>query len=290
VVTSQTCPMCSRVISSDTFVCRECAKTAKAHLASIATFADWADGKRARMGSAWSIGGGSRATETPVPFDPRVTVVFKPVHNDLVGWARIVWDDAPDLGDPAGTATADIARWLMGYVEWFATRQDGQDAFTAWARSDDSLERLYDSPPEKVYLGRCNASTDFGPCPESLYAEVGSIPPHLNCPKCGSVTDTEERQEELKVGVENYLGTARELSRLLKLVLGEDASPRMLWAYAKHGLIQSHGVRVEHDTLGRRREVPTYRIGDVRQAARILAADDEQRKAVRRIMRGIVAA
>ena len=285
-----TCPLCSRAISGDAFVCRECTKTAKANLASIATFADWADGKRARMGSAWSIGGGSRGTETPMPFDPRVTLVLKPVHNDLTGWARIAWDDAPSLSDPAGTATADIARWLVTYCDWFATRQDGVDAFTAWQRSNESLEQLYDSPPEKVYLGRCNASTDFGPCSESLYAEVGSVPSHLECPHCGATTVTDDRRAELAEGVENYSGTARELSRLLKLVLGEDASPKMLWAYARHGLIAQHGMRVEWDTLGRKREVPTYRIGDVRQAARILASDDEQRKTIRRIMRGIVAA
>lgn len=64
----------------------------------------------------------------------------------------------------------------------------------------------------------------------------------------------------------------------------------MLWAYYRHGLIQQHGVRVEHDTLGRRREVPTYRIGEIREAARILASDDTERKAIRRIMRGIVTA
>lgn len=285
-----TCPICSRATPESAFTCRECVKSARANLRSIASFADWADSKRARMGSAWSVGGGSRAAETPLPFDPRVTIVFEPVHSDLVGWARIVWDDAPNLGDPAGTATADVARWLSSYVEWFAGRPDGPDAFTAWEKSNAKLEGLYDHPPEKVYLGRCNANTDFGPCPESLYAEVGAIPETLTCRKCAAETLTSERQSELAEGVENYLGTARELSRLLKLVLGEDASPKKVWAYAKHGLIQQHGLRAEYDTLGRRREVPTYRIGEVREAARILASDNDQRKEVGKIMRGMAVA
>jgi hypothetical protein len=284
-----TCPICSRVLSSDMFVCRECTKIARAHLSSIAKFCAWADDKRARVGSTWSIGGGSRASERPLPFDPRVTKIIQPIHNDLTTWARIVWEDAPRLSDPAGTDTSSIAFWLMTYCGWFATRQDGQDAFQAWERANQSLENLYDRPPEKVYLGRCNASTDFGPCPESLYVEAGDVAAHISCPRCGAAIPVDERRAELAEGVEDYLGTARELSRLLKLVLGEDANPKMIWAYARQGLIHQHGVRVEQDTLGRSREVPTYRIGEVREAASILARDDEQRKAIRRTMRGIVA-
>ena len=287
---TDTCPICSRALGADMFVCHECVKSARTNLESVAEFCQWADEKRARMGSTWSIGGGSRATETPIPFDPRVTLVVKPIHNDLTTWARIVWDDAPKLSDPAGMETSSIARWLVGYCAWFATRKDGQEAFSAWERARKSLENLYDRPPEKVYLGTCKANTEFGPCPESLYKDVEDMSATITCPKCGRDLDVDERKEELAVGVEDYLGTARELSRLLRLVLGEQAaSAKVLWAYAKHGLIQSHGVRVEYDTLGRRREVPTYRVGDVREAARILDADEEQRKSFRRTMRGIVA-
>ncbi|NUR80326.1 MAG: hypothetical protein HOP97_03975 [Terrabacter sp.] len=262
---------------------------ARANLWNIAAFATWSDSKRARIGSAWSVGGGSRVAETPVPFDPRVSRVLVPIHNDLTGWARIVWDDAPNYSEPAAVDTASVARWLVDYAAWFAGRQDGPDAFAAWERARLSLERLFDRPPDRVYLGRCGADTDYGPCSESLYLEVGNQQPTVDCPRCTHGVVVADRRDQLAAGVENYLGTARELSRLLSLVLGEDANPRMLWAYAKHGLIQSHGVRVEFDTLGRRREVDTYRIGEVREAARMLAADEAQRKSVRRIMRGSVA-
>ena len=290
-MTEHNCPICSRQLSADRFVCRECEKTATADLSSIATFANWCDSKRARIGSTWSIGGGSRASERPIPFDPRVTLVIQPIHNDLAGWARIVWDEAPAATDEKipGLDTASVARWLVGHVSWMSTTEHAPTAFKAWERARISLEGLFDSPPEKVYLGPCNADTEFGPCPESLYKDVEVQAATIPCPRCGRDVSVDDRRSELADDVENYLGTARELSRLLRLVLGEEASPKMLWAYARHGLIQSHGVRVEHDTLGRKREVPTYRIGEVREAARIVASDETERKAVRRIMRGIVA-
>lgn len=291
-MTDQACPTCARPVPESRYVCTHCTKTARAHLHSIAAFAGWCDSKRARMGSTWSVGRGSRGTERPVPFDPRVTQVINPIHNDLTTWARIVWDEAPIASDEdlVGIDTSSIAKWLVNHCEWLATTVHGETAFHAWDVAKDKLERLFDRPPDKVYLGRCNASTDFGPCPESLYIEVGDVSAHVACPRCGAATPVDDRRAELAVGVENYLGTARELSRLLKLVLGENASAKTLWAYAKHGLIQQHGVRVEHDTLGRRREVPTYRIGEVREAARTVAQDEDQRKAIRRIMRGEVAA
>lgn len=287
---SAICPICSRVRPSDLFVCRECVGTAQKHLASIADFASWCDEKRARMGSTWSVGGGSRACETPVPFDPRVSKVLGPIHNDLTTLARIVWEEAPGLSEPRGTDTASVADWLLGHVPWIATTEHAEVAFPTWERANGNLERLFDRPPEKVYLGRCNASTDFGPCIESLYVEAGDMPAQVTCPRCTRDVVVSDRRDELAVGVENYLGTARELSRLLRLVLGEDASPRMMWAYAKHGLIQSRGSRVEFDTMGRQREVPTYRIGEVREAARIIALDEQERKRIRKTMRGEVVA
>jgi hypothetical protein len=288
----QTCPLCSRKLSADRYVCRECERTARSNLYTIAAFAGWCDSKRARMGSAWSVGGGSRAAEQPVPFDPRVTKVIQPIHNDLTGWARIVWDEAPIGADEQspGLDTSSVAKWLVTHCAWMSTTRHADTAFPSFESAKVNLENLFDRPPEKVYLGRCNADTEFGPCPESLYKDVDDASGTIACPRCGRDTDVADRREELGEGVENYLGTARELSRLLRLVLGEQAtSAKTLWAYAKHGLIQSHGVRFEYDTLGRRREVPTYRVGDVREAARILDADEEQRKSFRKTMRGIVA-
>lgn len=285
------CPRCDRILSADAFICRECVKTARKDLRTIAEFASWADDKRARIGSTWSVGGGSRASETPIPYDPRVTRVLTPIHNDLTTWARIVWDEAPsgpDEQQPSMTTTG-VACWLVAYCAWFATTEHAELAFPTWERARGNLERLFDHPPERVYLGRCNCDTDFGPCPESLYVEVGEMPAQITCPRCFGTVVVDERREELAVGVENYLGTTRELSRLLSLVLGESASSRMLWAYAKHGLIQPHGTRVEFDKLGRPRPVPTYRVGEVREAARMMATDEAKRKAIRRVMRGDIA-
>lgn len=293
-MTARTCPLCSRILSPERFACRTCEDDARKNLRSIATFAGWADSKRARMGSSWSIGGGSRATETPVPFDPRVTRVVAPIHNDLTGWARIVWDGAPGASeDVPGLDTRSVALWLVGYVAWIATTEQAGDAFAAWESARANLEVLFDNPPERVYVGKCGHRTPgpdgetLGPeCPEALYVEVENKPEAAACGRCGHLTNIAERSEELAEKVGDYLGTARELSRLLRLVLGEDANPRMLWAYAKNGLIGAHGHRLEYDTLGRARQVPLYKIREVRAAAETVASDVERRRAVKRTMRG----
>lgn len=287
---TQTCPLCTRAISADTFACSTCADAAKANLRAVADFASWADDKRARLGSVWSVGQGSRAAEQPLPYDPRVTRVLQPIHNDLTGWARIVWDEIPSAQDqPASTDTAGVARWLSTSCAKIARLPFADEAFAAFEKARESLERLFDRPPDKVYLGRCKADTDYGECTESLYVEAGALPASVTCPRCSAVIAVSDRQAELAQDVEDYNGTARELSRLLRMVLGEDASPRMIWAYEKHGLIQQRGTRVEFDTMGRRREVPMYRIGEVREAAKIMAQDEEKRRTVRRTMRGAVA-
>ena len=85
----------------------------------------------------------------------------------------------------------------------------------------------------------------------------------VTCKRCKQGHDVSDRREEIKAGVKNYLGTMKEISHLCRLTHDENVSMSMLYTYVANGLIHSHGTRIECDSAGRHKAVPTYRIGDI---------------------------
>lgn len=275
------CPRCSRTCPESAFTCGTCADAASADLLQIGDFLAWADDKRARFGSRSAVGKGTPSAETPLPYDPRVTKVTTPVEAGIVLMAGKVAHEAA-LVVPAVKVwlLSDVAEWLAhqtGHLTRLHWSPEAFDQIKGWR---GTLERLYDHPPEKVYLGRCNAHTDYGPCPASLYVEATEAA-HANCPTCGTAHDVEGRRAELVAGVEDYLGTVKEISRLLRLTLGDDVSERMIRGMVDHGLVFRRGERTEMDVLGRRRDSYLLRIGDVQAAVQVMHVDRAAAKGVK---------
>ena len=276
------CRNCGRDAGRDAFACKTCSDTAKADLAHIAILAHHLDGKRARLGSNWKDGTIGRTAEIPLPYDPRVSKVADPIRIALHGSARIVIDAGAVVMPDSDTIT-DVALWLITRCEWLRKQDVGPDEFAAFELCRSNIEALFDRPPDRLYIGRCQADLEGTPCPESLYVETDDngrpTSAHATCPRCAKSHTVADRREEIKAGVKDYLGTMREISRLCRLMYDDGVSMSMLYLYAERGLMESQGWRMEHDSKGRYRSVSTYRIGDVEAAIKKWAAIQEARRA-----------
>lgn len=268
------CLKCGRAVS-DAYCCQICADSARKHLAHIADLTRYADEKRARIGSCHPSDTGGRTAEVPLPFDPRVSKVLNPIKIALHGTARVVLELAPeDVGDdtsPNAESLPSVADWLIQFTDWLRHQDFGAEEFDTFERASGNVLRLFDRPPDKLYVGQCRAEDDEGKlCPEMLYVEVNgrgeAESAVINCPRCKTQHDVGQRREQLWEALENYLATTKEISRMCRRLIDGDVSVRMLQIYAKHGFLIQQGERVEFDSMGRRRKVATYRIGDVKPA------------------------
>lgn len=282
------CPRSGHALTEATFVCLDCVAAAEADLFDLAQFMRWGDDKRARVRSPMGSGGGGRPREAPLPFDPRVTPALRAAQEVVRRGVVEVRKTCPSSSYPVGEAEHS-ALWLMSRCAWIAGRPWAVDLFDAigWAAAD--VRRLFDNAPDRVYLGRCGAELQQErTCSESLYAELddkGRAPAIVRCPACDTNHDVRARRGDLAGAVDGYLGTAREIARLLSLTLGDAASEQMVWAYARRGLILARGERMEIDVKGRRRPVSVYRIGEVRRAAERARVEEEERRLRRKLDR-----
>jgi hypothetical protein len=260
--------MCGRD-AGDAFACMTCAESARTDLTQIADFAQHLDDRRARLGSNWKDGTIGRAAEIPLPYDPRVSKVADPISIALQGTARIVID-AGAVILPASGDIHDVALWLITRCDWLRRQDVGPEEFATFETCRSNIVRLFDRPPDRMYIGRCHGVVEDVSCVESLYVEiddngkpaVGTV----KCPRCSQGHDVKSRRDEIKAGVQDYLGTMREISKLCRLMYDDGVSMSMLYLYAERGLMESQGWRMEHDIKGRYRSVSTYRIGDVEHA------------------------
>jgi len=260
------CRRCGRDAGLDAFACNYCADVARTDLTTIADFAKHLDDKRARIGSNWRPGTIGRAAEIPLPYDPRVSKIADPIRIALHGSAKIVID-AGAVILPLSDDIHDVAEWLIGHCDWLRRQDVGPHEFNTFDTCRSNIMALFDRPPERMYIGHCHGMIEDVPCTEQLYVETdGHGKPtsgKVTCKRCKQGHDVSDRREEIKAGVKNYLGTMKEISHLCRLTHDENVSMSMLYTYVANGLIHSHGTRIECDSAGRHKAVPTYRIGDI---------------------------
>lgn len=275
---------CTRIMTDDAFVCRECARQAHKDLTQAAEFLQWVDEKRARVTSNWNNGTIGRSPDTPLPYDPRVGETLTPIRNTLTTWARTHQAEHPDHDHPPATLSA-LAQWLSEFTEWAAGKPWAHDAFDQYQAARLSLEKLFDIPADREAIGECSAQIDDDhQCAEILAAEKGAT--SHKCPKCGTIHDVKERREVM-LGYAAELGvTVNESVRLLRTTDRTNVDPRTIRAIIRQVPIYSSGARTELDIKGRRRKVDVYPLGAIRDALDTFDTDRETQKAVRRIVRG----
>lgn len=300
------CTRCTRPCG-DAYACTECAKAARNNLHHIADLAAALDDKRAKIRSNWDVSniGASKPAlkwrtndnqttthaartgfqpSTALGFDPRVSRVANRLQNGLVGIVR----ELPERLQ-YGTLAADsgphqIARWLSYQVQHIRGIETAGEQFDLIDKMLGDLHHLFDNPPPKLFLGECKAEFEDGECTESLYLDQEKITSEtVACPRCGITHDVEERRNVLMDGVNDYTGTAKEISRLLRNIGGTDVSTAAIARYVRMGKLAPIGTSMEARSDGQRVQVPVYRIGAVRE----LLSDLEDAKRQRRLMKRI---
>lgn len=275
------CPACGQALPADAFVCRACTGKARTRLRDLADFLAWSDDKRARRGTNWRFGTIGRSPEVPLPYDPRVTKAVEPLTNWLIGWGRVIEDEAGQVwpADPVA-----LVLWLRERLTWIAGQEWALDFVQGVESAHAKLERLFDNPPDREAIGRCGADLpDGSACPEVMAAEKGAV--QHECPRCGALHDVKARREEMLGQAADLTVTTAEAVRLLR-VDGKDVDRRMIQALIRHVPIRSVGWRDETDVKGRKRRADVYPLGALRDGLALMERDDEARRAVKRAMRG----
>lgn len=270
------CAWCSRTLTN-AYLCPACLDTTRTQLRTLADLARHADDKRARFGTTWRYGTIGRSPDTPLPYDPRITPVMHAVTSALTAAVKHVHEQSRVTVTVIDTPAAH-AVWLDSHLSNLATHPAGPGLLDRVRAAHDRLVQVFDRPPEKIYVGRCN---DDG-CTESLYADRDHTATVVACVRCAAEHPIVERRDQLKAGVVEYLGTVKETSRLLRETFGDDVSERTIRGLRDHGLLAERGRRLEMDSKGRQREVMTFRIGDVMDAVETMRRDKDTRRGVAR--------
>ena len=276
-MTAHTCTRCTRTCPPSTYLCDTCTTNDRTQLRLIADLAAYADDKRARVGTTWRFGTIGRSPETPLPYDPRITPIMTRLDNAVSAAVNHLREHHPTKVQP-GASTAAALTWLAGMTHHLAAHPAGPGLLDNLHAAGQRLVDVFDRPPERVYVGTCRANG----CTEALYADRDHAATVVRCEKCTVEHPIADRRAELEAGVEDYLGTIKEISHLFRETFGEDVSIRRIYGYVDHGLIVARGNRVEHDSMGRPRTSATYRIGDVREAVRAMREDKAAARGVRR--------
>lgn len=276
---------CGKPAGTDAYVCKDCIDTARNSCATIADLMAHVDEKRARWTGIDYRAAGPRSADTPLPYDPRVTKTVAPIITGLAGTHNVIaehagWHDALHRGN-----APTVAHWIRERIDTLRTIPEGPDELRFLDRSADNLARLFDRPPDRLYLGQCGTThhdTDHDEtwtCTAYVYVErTKSLAPHATCPRCRTQIDVASRRDEFQEAVKLYQATMRELVHLAPMFLTEGVSRRTLHEWTRHGLLRPVGERLEVDSEGRDRRTPTYRIGDLVEARNVW----EERKADRR--------
>lgn len=276
---------CGKPTPPDSYICPDCIDTARKDIHVIAGLLPLSPAKRARIGAIdYRKIGTPGPAETPLPFDPRVSRVTEPIVTGLLGTYHIVIEGkGTHLALPGRVGAVAVARWLVDHVEWLATKPEGAEELAFLEESRTKLERLFDRPPETLYLGQCSAVLDDetgATCTEHVYVEnKRPLPPHAQCRRCGHAVDVRERQDVFAEQVKMYQATMRELVTLAPLFLiGEGVSQRTIKEWTRHGMLRPVGQRVEQNVRGEWRKVPTYAIGHLSAARDEWEAAKERRR------------
>ena len=173
-----------------------------------------------RLGqSRKGAGGGSRPTETALPYSPEASAAQAALVAALHELAVV--------GGLPRHGTLDLMVEVLLTHEDRLTRSDGVGA-ASWHLRDATrtAARLCGKPPERAYIGDCPT------CSERLTAPLDA--PVVHCRQCGQKTDADAmRQAQLDLVRDQWL-SIDDIAALLKTPRGT------VWHWADGGHLQRH--------------------------------------------------
>jgi len=289
------CVTCGRPQSGTAYVCPRCAGRARGDLLRLASLASELDVTIARQGRAGD--GGRGGDDEPLPVDLGAAEQAWAVTNTVTTWIRDVArargvtalryprTPGPTCRTNAGVPAcghrsclaiarsgqpldglAEAIRWLAGQVEWIRHQPDAGQALDELADACAVAVRIVDRRAPRWYAGPCGAVPVDGhtACPQDLYAAPGATV--VRCGACGARYDAAGRREWLLAEARDYRFHAEMIGRALA-ALGLDVTPARVRVWAARGHIVAHGS----EQAGQRTR-PLYRVGDVEDVARRMAA------------------
>lgn len=206
--------------------------------------------RQSKMGNGAKVK--TKASETPIPYNPEASEVRWVLDNTISTWARDVAETYPHLSLTA-TSTAEAAEWLAGLrgllAEHPAAAQMHDEVTSIAHRVRITIDRPSDT---RIYLGMCGDVAGRYGCLGRVYA--GASFADGRCDRCQALHDVASRRARMLRALSNQKITAPEISRLLR-ALGVEVSVEEIQTVARNGKIKSVGM----DRHKRR----SYRVGDV---------------------------
>lgn len=191
--------------------------------------------------SASSSGPAGKASETPVPYHARASLVAHRMRNELSTWARSLAEDDPELVLPRDHVPS-IARWLAGQLaDRFVPGEMGS-GIRGVVRD---AQRVIDRAPDRVFAGPCwepleplEEGDEPGRCEGQLYAAIGEKT--VRCPSCRVRHDVAVRQEWLSRTLGDQLVSAAEAAPALSWLLGKTITRNNIAAWRRDHRVEVH--------------------------------------------------
>lgn len=255
------CPVCGLDMPAQLVVCRPCSSGLWRDLADVPSLEVQLDLTLTRQ-TRVSDRGGSRSTESALPYDPRARRAISQLRGALLAWCRLLHTDAVRHGPacrvcahpscawiarahwPADTL-AGMARWLIRQRQALVSRPDLPDAVDELGGAVRRARSAIDRPPAVWYAGSCGCGAD-------LYARHGAT--LITCRACKATVTTSSQERWLMAQAADTLGTATEIARALH-AFQPGLTPAMIRGYAFRGRLASRGTNAAGHAM--------YRLGDV---------------------------
>lgn len=265
------CVLCGRRDAGVAYACSACARPVQIALEGLARLAPELDVTISRQGRTGD--GGRGGDDEPLPVNLGASMDAWAVVNTVSTWARHVETMRGHGygrlgGERDHQALAAVAAWLATQVEWLRHQPEAEQALDELADACAVAVRIVDRRAPRWYAGPCRVPllVDGQPvvCPQDLYAHPGATT--VRCGACGAQHDAAARRDWLLDAARDTLAHAEMVGRALA-ALGLDVDPARVRVWAARGHIVAHG----HEQAGRRTR-PLYRVGDVEDVARRMAA------------------
>jgi hypothetical protein len=179
-----------------------------------------------------NIGVVSRSAERGLPWRDRPAVCAQELHNVLRRWAYAVARHQGVEVDTPNTPLA-LACWLLCYRPVLRSHPQAAELFCQITDVVTHARAAVDRPADRVYLGPCAT----GDCTADLYALRSVV--RVIC-RCGALHDTAYRKSWLLDTAMSHLGTAVEISGLLRLN-GFRIAAGTIHSYVKRKHLTSRG-------------------------------------------------
>lgn len=191
----------------EAYVCPACLATYRQQLAGALSLARNLRLEQTRQTAKGSAVTGRGSAEQPLPYVEPASRALDALKAVLASACRTLALDQPLPPDFIGP----MAAWLLLIADSVALRPEGPDIVAELMRATKRGLRICDSPPEKVYIGNCQACRILNPTaePPRMYARRGDLV-HA-CHQCGAEWAVEESLERLEQELADYRLTFAEV-------------------------------------------------------------------------------